>query len=655
MLGIIAQEIGCLALSTIAFGFCVCAILFAFLFLKYQRKLIPSIGFGMATYFLSVFLGMLTFYVHFDRNYNNHYSNQNLLVTNTINGIIQSDVKPNARYAKYFLNMQSMNQKGASGRLLLYVAKTAKVALPVGTEIVIQGSLYPIPKAYNPYQFDYANYLEKQNIWHQVYLQKNDIQVVRLHPNSGYYLERLRNSLRQSFDLHAFDAKTKALIDALLLGQRVALDKETLTDYTNAGVIHVLAISGLHISVLYFFLIFILRPLRSFRFGKILELLLVLMVLWLFALLTGLPASVTRAVTLFSFMSLGTYFNRSKSLYNAMAVSALLILVFSPNTLFDIGFQLSYAAVLSIVLFQPFFKLVSVTQNKIVRYFMDMIGVSLAAQIGVLPLCLYYFNQFPALFLLANIVIIPLSSFVLLYGIILLGLNFIVPSVALYLGKPLAFSIQYMNAYIHWIAQFKWGVISNISFSGVMVAMLYFLIFSLIYGLYSKKSKAIIYIVISIFLFQWSYLVVKWNENESSECIIFNEKHTLIAIKSKNTVIAYTDVPEVHQGTLQHYLRGTFSDTLQVFPLQNVLSFHQKRILVIDRVGIYKTKLKPSVVILTQNPKINLDRLINVAQPSIIIADKSNYKKNIRAWKATCHKAKIPFHAIAEKGFYRLK
>jgi competence protein ComEC len=656
MLGIIAQEIGCLALPTIAFGFCVCAILFAFLFLKNQRKLMPSIGFGMATYFLSVSLGMLTFYVHLDCNYNNHYSNQNLSATNTINGIIQSDVKPNARYAKYFLNIQSVNQKNASGRLLLYVAKTANIALPIGTEVELRATtLYPIPKAYNPYQFDYANYLEKQNIWHQVYLQKNDIQVVRLHRNSGYYMERLRNSLRQSFDLHAFDSKTKALIDALLLGQRVALDKETLADYTNAGVIHVLAISGLHISVLYFFLIFILRPLRSFRFGKILELLLVLMVLWLFALLTGLPASVTRAVTLFSFMSVGTYFNRSKSLYNAMAVSALLILVFSPNTLFDIGFQLSYAAVLSIVLLQPFYKIVPVIQNKIVRYFMDMICVSMAAQIGVLPLCLYYFNQFPVLFLLANIVIIPLSSFVLLYGIILLGLNFMVPSVALFLGKPLAFSIQYMNAYIHWIANFKWGVISNISFSGVMVAMLYFLIFSLIYGLYSKKSKAIIYIVISIFLFQWSYLVVKWHENESSECIVFNEKHTLIGIKNKNTVIAYTDLPEVHQGTLQHYLRGTFSDTLQVFPLQNVLSFHQKRILVIDSVGIYKTKLKPSIVILTQNPKINLDRLINVAQPKLIIADKSSYKKNIRAWEATCEKAKITFHAIAEKGFYRLK
>jgi competence protein ComEC len=426
-------------------------------------------------------------------------------------------------------------------------------------------------------------------------------------------------------------------------------------DYTNAGVIHVLAISGLHISVLYFFLIFILRPLRSFRFGRELELVLVLLVLWLFALLTGLPASVTRAVTLFSFMSVGAYFNRSKSLYNAMAVSALFILLFSPNTLFDIGFQLSYAAVLSIVLLQPFYKRVHVTQNKIARYFIDMICVSMAAQLGVLPLCLYYFNQFPTLFLLANIVIIPLSSFVLLYGILLLGLNFMLPSFALYLGKPLAFSIQYMNAYIHWIAQFKWGVISHISFSGFMVVTLYFLLFSFVYGLYSKSSTTIRYVMFSLFLFHMSYLIVKWNENESSECIVFNEKSTLIGIKNKNKVIAFTDQPEQYQTTLQHYLRGTFSDTLQVFPLQNVLSFQQKRILVIDSVGIYKTSLKPSVVILTQNPKINFERFIKEVQPTLIIADRSNYKKNIRAWKATCHKAKIPFHAIAEKGFYRLK
>jgi competence protein ComEC len=152
-----------------------------------------------------------------------------------------------------------------------------------------------------------------------------------------------------------------------------------------------------------------------------------------------------------------------------------------------------------------------------------------------------------------------------------------------------------------------------------------------------------------------SYLAVKWNENESSELIIFNEKQTLIGIKTKNKVMAYTDAPSSHYATVQHYVRGTFSDSLAVFPMQNVLVYNQKRILIIDSIGIYQTRLKPDIVLLIQNPKINLDRLIKTKQPKVIIADKSNYKSSIKRWEATCRKAKIPFHAIAEKGFYRLK
>jgi competence protein ComEC len=398
-----------------------------------------------------------------------------------------------------------------------------------------------------------------------------------------------------------------------------------------------------------------LKPLRSFRFGKEIELLLVLFVLWLFAFLTGLPASVTRAVTLFSFISVGTYFNQSKAIYNAMATSALLILLFSPKAIFDIGFQLSYAAVLSIVLFQPFYKKFHITQNKIALYFIDMMAVSMAAQIGVLPLSLYYFNQMPLLFLLANIVIIPLSSFVLIYGIVLLGLNFILPEFAVYLGKVLKLSITIMNDYIHWIAQFKQGIISNISFSALMVLTLYLVLIALIFWIYSKKKQQISFVLLALFCFQLSYLTVKWNENESSELIIFNEKQTLIGIKTKNKVMAYTDASSSHYATVQHYVRGTFSDSLAVFPMQNVLVYNQKRILIIDSIGIYQTRLKPDIVLLIQNPKINLDRLIKTTQPKVIIADKSNYKNSIKRWEATCRKAKIPFHAIAEKGFYRLK
>jgi competence protein ComEC len=306
-------------------------------------------------------------------------------------------------------------------------------------------------------------------------------------------------------------------------------------------------------------------------------------------------------------------------------------------------------------LFQPFYKKFYFSDNKIAVYFTDTVLVSLAAQIGVLPLSLYYFNQLPLLFLLANLVIIPLSSLVLIAGIVILPLNYVLPSVAVFLGKILAYSIQFMNDYIHWIAQFKSGIIRNISFSGWLTFSMYLIIVAFIYWMYHTKVKNIKYILVTVLLFQLSYISVKWNENQGSELVVFNEKSTLIGIKNQNSVIAFSDIPENHNATLNHYTRGTFSDSLRIFPMQNAISFQNKRILIIDSLGIYKTSIRPEIIVLTQNPKINLTRLIHEIKPKEIIADKSNYKNALKAWKATCRKEKIPFHAIAEKGFYRLK
>jgi len=259
------------------------------------------------------------------------------------------------------------------------------------------------------------------------------------------------------------------------------------------------------------------------------------------------------------------------------------------------------------------------------------------------------------LFLLANLVIIPLSSLVLIVGIVILPLNYMMPSVAIFLGKIVKFSIQFMNNYIHWIAQFKSGIITNISFSGWLTFTMYLVIVAFIYWMYHTKVKNIKYILVTVLVFQLSYISVKWNENQGSELVVFNEKSTLIGIKNQNSVIAFSDIPENHNATLNHYTRGTFSDSLRIFPMQNAISFQNKRILVVDSLGIYKTSIRPEIIVLTQNPKINLTRLIQEIKPKEIIADKSNYKNALKTWEATCRKEKIPFHAIAEKGFYRLK
>jgi competence protein ComEC len=354
-----------------------CLGIFSFLFWNSKKVLLQKSYFGIATYLLAFSLGMLTFFVHTDSNKQNHYSKQSLEKTSSIRAIVATSLKPNAKYNKYFIHLKTLDDSLVSGQLLLYVSKTTEKKLHSGTEIWLNSTLYPIPKAFNPYQFDYAAYLEKQNVVHQIYANEKQLKIIQTHHNFDFYIENLRNKLSTSFNQHHFEPKTKAIIDALLLGQRVELDKETIADYSNAGVIHILAISGLHISIIYFFLIFLLKPLKRMRFGKEIQLLIVLVLLWLFAFITGLPASVTRAVTLFSFVSIGNYFNQSKATFNAIAVSALLILLVRPDAIFDIGFQLSYAAVIAIVLFQPFYKKFYFTKNVIGIYFTDIVLVSL--------------------------------------------------------------------------------------------------------------------------------------------------------------------------------------------------------------------------------------------------------------------------------------
>lgn len=628
---------------------------FGYLYWKSKKVLFQNVYFGISTYLLVFNLGMLSYYVHSDVNSAQHYTKKAIEETNSIRAIVTTTLKPNLKYNKYFISVFSFNNAISSGKILLYIPKNNSLPLHSGDEVWLHTSVYGIPKAFNPYQFDYSNYLEKQHVYHQIYSRENEVKIIQTHKTLDFYIEKIRNQLSKSYEIHHFEPRTKAIIDALILGQRLELDKETITDYSNAGVIHILAISGLHISIIYFFILFLLKPLKRVQFGAEIQLLIVLGILWLFALLTGLPASVTRAVTLFSFISIGKYFNQPKAIYNALAISAFLILLVKPNSIFDIGFQLSYGAVLSIVLFQPFYKKFYFTKHKIGVYFVDTVLVSLAAQIGVLPLSLYYFNQLPLLFLLANLLIIPLSTVVLIGGISILFFNFVIPDFAIFLGKILALIIEFMNKYIHWIAEFKSGIITNISFSGWLTFTLYLIIITFIYWLYHRTIKNVSYILVTILIFQWSYISIKWNENYSNELVIFNEKSTLIGIKNHNNVIAFSDAPELHATTLNHYARGTFSDSLRIFPMQNVISFQDKRILVIDSFGIYKTSVRPEIIVLIQNPRINLSRLLGELKPKLIIADKSNYKNNCKLWEATCRKEKIPFHAIAEKGFYTIK
>ncbi|NDI97788.1 ComEC family competence protein [Flavobacterium sp. LaA7.5] len=621
------------------------------------KTLLPKPYFTISTGILTFFIGMLVFSFHYPPNHATHYTH--LLTTEDtplmIKGYISERIKPNDFNEKYYFKIQSVNKKHATGKLLVTVPIDDDGSLlRAGDVMVIYAVPQPITKIGNPHQFDYAAYMKKQNVFHQIKLKDNYIAAGQI-KNFDYYTESFRNTLINSFDQHGYSPEVMNVIKALLLGQRQDMDKDINQDYIDAGVIHILAISGLHIGILFYVLNLLLKPLNHFsKNGKLLQLLIILAFLWSFAIIAGLSASVVRAVVMFSFVSIGLYFNRNANTFNSIAVSMLALLLVKPAFLFDVGFQLSYAAVFAIVWMQPLYRKIKISKYKAVNYFADIVVISLVAQMGVLPLSLYYFNQFPMLFPVANIVAIPLVTLALIIGITVLAFNFIYTDLALLIGKVLGLLIEFMNDFINWIASYKNFVIKDIPFTLLLMLSLYTIIAFGVLWSFNKQYKRLIALLCAVLSFQLIYTTTKWQADNSEAFVIFNNyNHSLTAHKQHNAITFYTNDSLAQENrNIKAFAKGCFTDSIAILPLQNTIWFKQNKILVIDSIAAYNNTIQPDVLILTHSAKINLERLLDSLSPKVIIADATNYKSYVARWEATCRKKKIPFHATAEKGSY---
>ena len=630
-------------------------LLFVLAYYKSNKDFIQKPYFTVSSWLLAFVTGLLCFSLHYDPNKTSHYTHYIKNENTIIQGVISERLKPNDYSQKYFLKVKSVSNIPASGKILALAP--LKKELSTGDNIAFTNNLSPIAKPLNPYQFDYSSYMAKQNVFHQITLKNNYI-ITGQEKNADYYIESLRNILINSFSIHSYNPETTNIIKALLFGQRQDMDKDTVQNYTDAGVIHILAISGLHIAILFYILNLIIKPLKRLgNKGRLTHLLLILAFLWLFALITGLSASVVRSVVMFSFIIIGMYFNRSAPTYHSVAVSMLFLLIVNPNFLFDAGFQLSYLSVFAILIIYPLFKGSRISKYKAVNYIADTALLSLIAQIGVLPLSLYYFHQFPLLFLIANIIVVPLSTLILIVAVMVLTLNFIYPDAAIILGKLLGLLIHWMDNCIDWITSFDNLVLKDIPFTFLLNLSLYFIITLTIIWLYKKSYKNTIAMLCSILLFQTVYTYTKRNSQNTDELIIFNNRNsTLLAIKNTEGItLISNDSLAGDNPKIKAYKKEAFNNHSHTIPLQNTLWYKSNKILVLDSLGLYSSQMRPSVILLTQSTKVNLERIIAELQPKQIIADATNYKSYITRWKATCTKQKIPFHATTEKGFYRMK
>ncbi len=620
----------------------------------YQNKRVKKLkSIPVLLIFIAIILGQILSALHNPDN-NPKYFIRFIKPDNYVKLIVNKKIKETTSYCNYYATIQEINKQKISDKILLKIPKN-KPQPQLGSQIKIlieKSQIQLIPKAHNPYGFDYRRYMKHLGIYHQINLKNAVYQIVPVKSfNPAHHIALLKKRIKTNFQKH-LSRETFALAMALLLGERQELSPDIYLDFQATGTVHILAISGLHIGILLLFLNFIFKPVK--RYSTVIFLLLTIGFLWFYALLTGFSPSVLRAVIMFSFLQVGLQSNRQTNIYNSLFLAALVMLLINPGYLYQVGFQMSFAAVLSIVGFYPVFSRWLPIKNQIIKYFTDLFWVTLSAQLGVLPLSLYYFHQFPSYFLLANLLSIPLLFLILFtgFGLMLFSLLQIDFSYPYRLFDFLLNTLLYINESI---AGLPHSLIRNIRFSSLLLFVSFLGIITLYYFLSRPKVyRHWIWLGTWILLFEGVILSQKYQRLHQQNFYIFHQYKTpVVAISNAGNL-------EIFQNSrlIDKYLQKNFNLHFKQIKYDS-LPFYQTlgnyKILHIDSLGIYRFRnFKPDIVVLHHSPKINMDRLILELQPKIIVADASNYPSYIKRWQKSADKYHVKFYDVNKDGAFVL-
>jgi competence protein ComEC len=359
-----------------------------------------------------------------------------------------------------------------------------------GSLIIFRKTLRPIENLKSSIDFDYKNYCHLRHIYAQVFLKENEFALVLPEKQKSLFtpLDFLRKKLLIIIKKYVPGKSENGLLEALMVGFTDDLDPGVLKSYADTGVIHIIAISGLHLALICHILQLALQKAGQKKYSRWIRFAMIIISLWGYSLLSGASPSVIRAAGMFTLVLFARNIGRETVLYNTLAASAFLLLCFDPFWLWDTGFQLSYAAVLSLRLFSKPLKDLVVFQNKILASVWNAASVSISAQILTTPISLFYFHRFPSYFLIANLLAVPLSSGILIGGILLCIFSFIHP-LGYFLGWILNFMIHFLNGFIIYISKLPGAVISQLVISLPQVIVIYMIIFC-IYCFFKMKRAA---------------------------------------------------------------------------------------------------------------------------------------------------------------------
>jgi competence protein ComEC len=394
-----------------------------------------------------------------------------------------------------------------NAQVLLQFNGLEAIHLQNGDRLLIGKELTEIEKPSIPGQFDAKQYYHRKGINYQVFVSASDFKKVGPpDPNTWVLIShKIRSWMENKINELSIEKNDGFMLSALLLGIRRKIDPELKAAYSAAGVTHILAVSGMHVGLIFGFLSRILGWLKRFKYGTWAFSLTVIALLWLYAMVTGLSPSVLRAVTIFSIIQIGEVFKRPGLPINGLCLGTIILFLFDCEIIYDVGYQLSFAAVYGIISFERPIRDLIKTRKKVTRFLWESCTITIAATLATFPLILYYFHQFPVYFLLANLVAVPISN-----GLIYAGIALLVASPFAMVAEGVAWvihaSIFCLNQFVLWISKLPFSTLEQIYIpSPSLLLLLGFLIF-LQFWILNSRYKMLLNSLLFMLLYALSIL-----------------------------------------------------------------------------------------------------------------------------------------------------
>ncbi len=575
-------------------------------------------------------------------------------------------VKANATVQYLLQNDSTIPVKG---KIIIYFKKDSVLNLQYGTQLVFKKPLQEIKNSGNPGGFDYKRFCLFKEITHQVYLKPEEFEILRGEKVSQFrsFIYNIREKVLNILRTNILSKKELGLAEALLIGYKDDLEQSLVQSYTNTGVVHIIAISGLHLGLIYWLLSMLFKPLQKRKKTRWLRPVLIISGLWLFSLMAGAQPSILRSALMFTCIVVGDSLARKPSIFNTMAVSAFILLCINPYFLWDVGFQLSYAAVLSIIIFmRPVYNWFYI-KNKLLDFIWKLNAVTIAAQVLTVPLGIYHFHQFPNLFLLTNFLAVPLSSAILLGEIFLCVISFI-PAAALLFGKLLTWLIWIMNTYIEKIETIKFSLWDGLQITILQTVLLLAFAIAITYWLLERSGKSLKLGLVALFGFVTLRSIAFINSNNQQKIIVYNvpQKTAIDFIDGRNyhfvgdsDLLADDFARNFHLKPSRILYRISDVPTLNQFAMdENYISYKGKNILLMNETIHFsplETIPEIDLLIISKNPKLYMNTLAKSVKIKQVVFDGSVPAWKTHYWKKDCDSLKIPWHDVTTSGAFVMR